>query len=228
MKLNCDFLFYDKSSVSPPGGDFSDPVTSATLTIVQVFWGLDKKLAQRKHFPSVNWLDSYSRYTKALDPYYESIDPEWVELRTKCKQILTREKELQDIVQLVGQDSLDEIDKLTLDVAEIIKSEYLQQNGYSEYDRYCPFYKTIWMMRNIITFFDLGCKIIGTSEENKGKEKDQKVPYHMIRSHFGPTIHKIKLQKEQLPSDGEPALVAYFKALNSEIIQNFRNLEDSM
>jgi V-type H+-transporting ATPase subunit A len=98
-------LLQDKPhiSVSPPGGDFSDPVTSATLGIVQVFWGLDKKLAQRKHFPSVNWSLSYSKYMKALDPYYESFDPEFVALRTKCKEILQMEEDLSEIVQLVGK-----------------------------------------------------------------------------------------------------------------------------
>lgn len=90
-------------SVSPPGGDFSDPVTLATLSIVQVFWGLDKKLAQRKHFPSVNWSVSYSKYLKALEPYYETFDPEFVALRTKAKEILQNEEDLSEIVQLVGK-----------------------------------------------------------------------------------------------------------------------------
>lgn len=116
-------------SVSPPGGDFSDPVTSATLGIVQVscwlrsfdhgsfdpfffyiffissqvFWGLDKKLAQRKHFPSVNWLISYSKYTRALDEYYDKHFPEFVPLRTKAKEILQEEEDLAEIVQLVGK-----------------------------------------------------------------------------------------------------------------------------
>ena len=90
----CEFL---------PGGDFSDPVTSATLGIVQVFWGLDKKLAQRKHFPSVDWLRSYSKYMKALDDYYDRNFPEFVALRTKVKEILQEEEDLSEIVQLVGK-----------------------------------------------------------------------------------------------------------------------------
>lgn len=89
--------------MSPPGGDFSDPVTAATLGIVQVFWGLDKKLAQRKHFPSVNWNLSYSKYMKVLEPYYESVDPEYISLRDKCKEILQMEENLSEIVQLVGK-----------------------------------------------------------------------------------------------------------------------------
>ena len=90
-------------SVSPPGGDFSDPVTSATLGIVQVFWGLDKKLAQRKHFPSVNWLISYSKYVRALDEFYDKNFPDFVALRTKCREILQEEEDLSEIVQLVGK-----------------------------------------------------------------------------------------------------------------------------
>merc|ERR1719269_11103 len=136
-------------AVSPPGGDFSDPVCSATLGIVQVFWGLDKKLAQRKHFPSLNWLLSYSKYLRALDAWYEVNWPEFPPLRTTVKEILQTEDDLTEIVQLVGKDSLAESDKLILEVTKIIKDDYLQQNGFSDYDRVCPFYKSVWMMKNI-------------------------------------------------------------------------------
>lgn len=89
--------------MSPPGGDYSEPVTTSTLGIVQVFWGLDKKLAQRKHFPSVNWSLSYSKYIKALEPYYEKFDPEFLTLRTRVKECLQKEEDLSEIVQLVGK-----------------------------------------------------------------------------------------------------------------------------
>merc|ERR1711988_471940 len=118
-------------AVSPPGGDFSDPVTTATLGIVQVFWGLDKKLAQRKHFPSINWLLSYSKYMRALEPFYEAQDPTFVFLRTKVKEILQHEEDLNEIVQLVGKDSLAESDKVVLEVARIIRDDFLQQNGFT-------------------------------------------------------------------------------------------------
>ncbi|KAF3640967.1 V-type proton ATPase catalytic subunit A [Capsicum annuum] len=88
-------------AVSPPGGDFSDPVTSATLGIVQVFWGLDKKLAQRKHFPSVNWLISYSKYSGALESFYEKFDPDFIDIRTKAREVLQREDDLNEIVQIL-------------------------------------------------------------------------------------------------------------------------------
>ncbi|KAG5859035.1 V/A-type ATP synthase catalytic subunit A [Encephalitozoon hellem] len=141
-------------AVSPPGGDFSDPVTSATLGIVQVFWGLDKKLAQRKHFPSINWNLSYSKYFTNLEPYYEKEDPDFTVNRTKCKEILQLDDDLSEIVQLVGKNALSETEKLILDISKLIKEDFLQQNGYSKYDNYCPFTKTRLMLRNIILYFD--------------------------------------------------------------------------
>ena len=110
-----------------------------SLSLCQVFWGLDKKLAQRKHFPSVNWNLSYSKYVNVLQPWYAKTEPSFVEYRTKCKEVLQKEDELAEIVQLVGKSALGEPDKVTLDVARLIKDDFLQQNGISEYDRYCPF-----------------------------------------------------------------------------------------
>jgi len=207
-------------AVSPPGGDFSDPVTAATLNIVQVFWGLDKKLAQRKHFPSVNWLQSYSKYMKALEPHYETSDPEFVQLRTQVKQILQNEDELTEIVQLVGKDSLAESDKITLEVAKILKDDFLQQNGFTPYDRFCPFYKTVWMMRNVMTFFNMAQRAVETSGE------DKKVTWSLIKNQMGDLLYKITCMKFQDPATGEGKVVSHMKALNEEIVSCFRNLED--
>lgn len=93
-----------------------------------MFWGLDKKLAQRKHFPSINWLISYSKYLRALDDFYDKNFPEFVPLRTKVKEILQEEEDLSEIVQLVGKASLAETDKITLEVAKLLKDDFLQQN----------------------------------------------------------------------------------------------------
>merc|ERR1712241_411148 len=142
-------------AVSPPGGDFSDPVTSATLGIVQVFWGLDKKLAQRKHFPSVNWLISYSKYMQVLVPFFNKMDDQYSTLRETAMNILQQEDSLQEIVALVGKESLSEDQKVIMEVAKLIKDDFLQQNGYTPYDRYCPFYKTVGMLKNIIAFYDM-------------------------------------------------------------------------
>jgi C-terminal domain of V and A type ATP synthase len=139
---------------------------------VQVFWGLDKKLAQRKHFPSVNWNVSYSKYTKVLEPYYESTEPGFVELRSKTKEILQKEEDLAEIVQLVGKSALGENDKITLEVARMLKDDFLQQNGMSEYDRFCPFYKTSAMLRNFVGFHDLAIKAVAQDDLTFAKIKD--------------------------------------------------------
>jgi len=207
-------------AVSPPGGDFSDPVCSATLGIVQVFWGLDKKLAQRKHFPSVNWLISYSKYLRALDPWYEVNFPEFPPMRTIVKEVLQTEDDLTEIVQLVGKDSLAEGDKLILEVAKIIRDDYLAQNGFSDHDKTCPFYKSVWMMKNITDFYKLAQKAI----ENSTAE--HKVTWNRLKSSMGDLIYKITAQKFQLPTDGEEALVAHFTELNEEIVKAFATLED--
>jgi len=207
-------------AVSPPGGDFSDPVCAATLGIVQVFWGLDKKLAQRKHFPSLHWLLSYSKYLRALDPWYEVNFPQFPPMRTVVKEILQTEDDLTEIVQLVGKDSLAESDKLILEVAKIIKDDYLQQNGFSEYDRVCPFYKSVWMMTNIVEFYNLAKKAI----ENSTAEN--KITCHRIRTTMNDTIYKIVSQKFQVPTQGEAVLTAHFQALNQEIKDAFHAFED--
>ncbi|KAI8322344.1 vacuolar ATP synthase catalytic subunit A [Martensiomyces pterosporus] len=205
-------------AVSPPGGDFSDPVTSATLGIVQVFWGLDKKLAQRKHFPSVNWSLSYSKYMNALEPYYERSDPEFVSLRTKCKEILQTEEDLSEIVQLVGKSALAESDKITLEVARIIKDDFLQQNGYSNYDRYCPFYKTTWMLRNMIGFYKHATHAV---ESTSGQ-----VTWAKIRDNMGDIVYRLSSMKFEDPADGEDALIERYTQLQKDMEEQFRSLAD--
>ena len=158
--------------MSPPGGDFSDPVTASTLSIVQVFWGLDKKLAQRKHFPSVNWNLSYSKYLKVLERHYETTEPGFVELRSKAKEIMQKEEDLAEIVQLVGKSALGENDKITLEVARMLKDDFLQQNGMSEYDRYCPFYKTSGMLRNFVEYHEAAIKAVSQGDVTFNKVKD--------------------------------------------------------
>jgi V-type H+-transporting ATPase subunit A len=124
---------------------------------VQVFWGLDKKLAQRKHFPSVNWNISFTNYDRILSEYYNQRDPDFMRYKMAFKQILQEENDLIEIVQLVGKDSLGEDQKATLSVASLIKEEFLQQNAFSKYDYNCPLYKTIGMMKCIVTYYEC-CK----------------------------------------------------------------------
>jgi V-type H+-transporting ATPase subunit A len=208
-------------AVSPPGGDFSDPVTTATLNIVQVFWGLDKKLAQRKHFPSVNWLISYSKYERALDEFYERNYSDFVPLRSKCKEILQEEEDLSEIVQLVGKGSLAESDKITLEVAKLIKDDYLQQNGYSPYDRFCPFYKTVGMLKNIIGFYDMARHAVETTAQS-----DNKVTFAIIKEQMGDLMYKLSNMKFKDPyKDGEAKIKQDYDELHEEMQQKFSNLD---
>merc|ERR1719353_261910 len=207
-------------AVSPPGGDFTDPVTSATLSIVQVFWGLDKKLAQRKHFPSINWNISFSKYIRVLEPYFEAYDPEYGFLQQKMKEILQKEDDLQEIVQLVGKDSLSEDQKCTLEVARIIREDFLQQNGFSDYDFMCPLAKTIGMMKVIVSFHEAGQKAIS---ESTG---DQKVGWNTIYNSMRETVVKITQMKFELPGQSEEQFKEVFKKLNDEILTGFRTLAE--
>lgn len=153
------------AAVSPAGGDFSDPVTTATLGITQVFWGLDKKLAQRKHFPSINTSASYSKYTNVLNKYYDAEYPEFPSLRDRIREILSNAEELEQVVQLVGKSALSDADKITLDVAALIKEDFLQQNGYSTYDAFCPIWKTFDMMRAFMSYHDEAQKAIANGAQ---------------------------------------------------------------
>ncbi|KAG2449376.1 hypothetical protein HYH02_005528 [Chlamydomonas schloesseri] len=211
-------------AVSPPGGDFSDPVTAATLAIVQVFWGLDKKLAQRKHFPSVNWLISYSKYTKSLEPFYDKFDPEFVQLRTVFREVLQKEDELNEIVQLVGKDALAETDKIVLETARFIKDDYLQQNSFTKYDKYCPFYKSVEMMRNISTFHRLATAAI--EKTAGGNAEGQKITLNVIKQRMGDTLYKLTSQKFEDPADGEEVVRRKLKAVYEELHDRFRALEE--
>ncbi|RAL03060.1 vacuolar ATP synthase catalytic subunit A [Aspergillus ibericus CBS 121593] len=159
------------AAVSPPGGDFSDPVTSSTLGIVQVFWGLDKKLAQRKHFPSINTSISYSKYTTILDRYYEKHHPEFPRLRDQIRELLTKSEDLDQVVQLVGKAALGDSDKITLDVAAMVKDDFLQQNGYSDYDQFCPLWKTEYMMKAFMGYHDEAQKAVAQGQ-NWAKVRD--------------------------------------------------------
>jgi V/A-type H+/Na+-transporting ATPase subunit A len=143
-------------AVSPPGGDFSEPVTQSTLRVTKAFWALDAKLAQRRHFPAINWLNSYSLYLDSLAPWFaEHVAPDWRDLVQKVNTILQEEDKLMEIVQLVGSDSLPEREQVTLEVARMIREFFLQQNAYHEVDTYCEPKKTGMLMRLILHYATL-------------------------------------------------------------------------
>ena len=191
-------------AVSPPGGDFSDPVTTSTLSIVQVFWGLDKKLAQRKHFPSVNTSISYSKYTTPLDKFYAENNPDFPRLRDRIKELLTTSDDLDQVVQLVGKSALGDSDKITLDVATLFKEDFLQQNGYSDYDQFCPLWKTEWMMKNMMAFHDEAQKAISQGHS-----------WSKVRESTSEIQSQLRSMKFELPSEGEEAIVKKVSLINN-------------
>jgi V-type H+-transporting ATPase subunit A len=207
-------------AVSPPGGDFSDPVTSATLNIVQVFWGLDKKLARKKHFPAINWNISFTKYQSALTEYYETIGmSQYMEDIASAKRILQEEKNLQEIVQLVGKDSLGEDQKVTLEVARLLREDYLSQNAFSDDDYTCPLVKTAGMLRCIIAFFDQCTKAVTS------RNTDAKVTWSRIRSNLDEAYQAIILNKRIMPNLPEEEIAAGIEATLGLINKGFKSLK---
>ena len=143
-------------AVSPPGGDISEPVSQATMRIVKVFWGLDSSLAYARHFPAINWLNSYSLYMDSLRPWYdEQFGKEYMINRDKAMAILQSEAELQEIVKLVGQDSLSPNDRLTLETAKMIREDFLQQNAFFDIDNYSSYDRQAKMLALILKYDEL-------------------------------------------------------------------------
>ena len=151
-------------AVSPPGGDFSEPVAQNTLRITKVFWALDADLADKRHFPSINWLKSYSLYLEQVNPYWEeNVGKGWLKMLTKAMALLQKESELQEIVKLVGPDALPPRERALLEGAKMIRENYLQQSAFHEVDTYCPWKKQYEMLRLMLKFSD---KILDAAAKN--------------------------------------------------------------
>jgi len=141
-------------AVSPPGADFSEPVTQNTLRYVRTLWALDVNLANQRHFPAISWLTSYSLYSEIVSGWWvENVGPEFPEFRAEAMRILQEEAELSEIVRLVGMEALPERDKLTLEIARMIREDFLRQNAFSEFDSYSPPRKTHLLMKLIMAFY---------------------------------------------------------------------------
>ena len=139
-------------AVSPPGGDFSEPMTQNSLRVTGAFWGLDTDLARRRHFPAINWTSSYSLYK--LDSWFNhQVAEDWAAQSQRARALLQRERELQEIVQLVGADALAEAEKGDLAVGRMLREDFLQQSAFSD-DAFCPSTKTYWMLKVILAFYD--------------------------------------------------------------------------
>ena len=193
-------------AVSPPGGDFSEPVTQNTLRIVKTFWALDADLAERRHFPAINWNESYSLYRDQLDPWFEeNVDEDWSATRQWAIDTLDEEDELQEIVQLVGKDALPEDQQLTLEVARYLREAWLQQDAFHDVDTYCEPAKTSGIVSAIKTFNDEAFDAL-----------DAGVPVEEITSIEAlPRLNRIAVQDEW---------EAYIEELEAEITEQAREL----
>jgi V/A-type H+-transporting ATPase subunit A len=189
-------------AVSPPGGDFTEPVTQNTLRMVKVFWALDSKLTQRRHFPSINWLDSYSLYDKDLEPWFvENVNSEWNKNKRRAMAILQENAELEEIVMLVGSDALPEDQQLTLEVARMIINFWLAQSAFHPVDASCPYKKQFDLLKAILTYRDRAFEAL-----QRGVSVDQ------IKS----TPSKDALAKIRLEADYEPVLQKVMAQMDSE------------
>ena len=148
-------------AVSPPGGDISEPVSQATLRIVKVFWGLDAELAHQRHFPAINWLNSYSLYLDSIGPWYnKNVNPEWMATRQKLMSLLQDEASLNEIVKMVGMDALSASDRLKMEAARSVREDYLQQDSFDEIDTYSPLPKMFNMMKLVYSFYEGGVQAL--------------------------------------------------------------------
>ncbi|TLM76788.1 MAG: V-type ATP synthase subunit A, partial [Actinobacteria bacterium] len=142
-------------AVSPAGGDMSEPMTQNSLRVTGAFWALDTSLAHRRHFPAISWTKSYTLYLGQVKHWYETnVAADWQEMRDRAMFILQKETELQEIVQLVGPDALPESEKVILEIARMLREDFLQQFAFDEVDAYCPPKKAYWMLKVVLAFYD--------------------------------------------------------------------------
>ena len=148
-------------AVSPPGGDFSEPVTQSSMRVTGALWSLDSSLAHRRHFPSVNWNKSYTLYFPFLEAWYnKNLSPEWGKVRATGMGILQKDAELQEVVQLVGPDALQDKERMILEASKMIREDFLQQDAFSAVDASCSMKKQFGMMKAILTFYEEGQKCL--------------------------------------------------------------------
>lgn len=198
-------------AVSPPGGDISEPVSQATLRIVKVFWGLDYALSYRRHFPAINWLNSYSLYQDKMDKFMdESIDRKFSAHRIQSMALLQEESNLQEVVRLVGRDSLSETDQLKLEVAKSLREDFLQQNAFHEVDTYCSLPKQFKMLNLILGFYDEAKKALDAGvyldeilkiESREGISRSKNISENELEK-FDELFETVKADIEKLISEG--------------------------
>ena len=194
-------------AVSPPGGDISEPVSQATLRIVKVFWGLDSALAYKRHFPAINWLNSYSLYVDNMANWFtENVSEDWMQLRQHLMTLLQNEAELEEIVKMVGMDALSAPDRLKMEAARSIREDFLHQNSFHEIDTYTSLEKQLFMMRLVLAYYDLSVEAL-----SKGAQVEDLIKL--------PVREKIGRYKYTVNDEIESAYEAINKELASEIAE---------
>ena len=196
-------------AVSPPGGDFSEPVTQHTKRFIRCFWALDKSLASARHYPSINWLDSYSEYMEGVAGWwYDQVEQDWYSLRTQAMEVLSEEDRLSQIVKLVGPDSLPDEQRLILETARLLREGFLQQNSYDEVDAYSDVRKQIRMLELILHFHERARRIVRLG-----------APIAVI--HNLPVVNMLIRMKTTVPNNDLSGL----KDIREEIDQQMEQLE---
>jgi V/A-type H+-transporting ATPase subunit A len=191
-------------AVSPPGGDFSEPVTQNTLKITKVFWALDAPLAYRRHFPAINWLTSYSLYYDKLHAFYKKTADEFPKIIDEAMRLLQKESELQEIVQLVGPDALPEEDKLVLESSRKIREDFLQQHAYHDVDSYCDMEKQYLMLRTIVYYHEKLLEMVKKGvrvEKLRNAELDEKIARMKYQKEYEKYIRDIKRRTDSIKSE---------------------------
>ena len=202
-------------AVSPPGGDISEPVSQATLRIVKVFWGLDSSLAYRRHFPAINWLNSYSLYFDRLRPWYEdNINQDFIKNRNEAMKLLQQENELDEIVKLVGIDALSPADRLVMETTQMIREDFLQQNAMSDTDSYCEIDKQFRLLELILFYYETAGEALRKGAPMQpvfdiparariGRAKD--VPKEIYKEQYDQIEADIRQQIAQISQGGKEA-----------------------
>ena len=192
-------------AVSPPGADFSEPVTQNTLRIIEVFYSLDASLANRRHFPAIHWLNSYSLYADAVEDWWSNVSSDWSETRASAMSILQQEAKLEEIVKLVGPEALPENDKLLLMTARMIREDFLMQSAYNPVDTYCPPERAHLMLKTILQFHDLAQDLVnsGTSVAEVRKS---------------PLIYKISRMKDIPHESSEKQIKELWKEIETDLV----------
>ena len=198
-------------AVSPPGGDFSEPVTQHTRRFIRCLWALDRELANARHYPAISWIDSYSEYVEDVEHWWEKVNPQWAHVRRNALDLLKREQRLAEIVRLIGPDALPDNQRLVLLAADIIKNGFLQQNSFDETDMYCTPIKQVRLLELIMEFYNraLACIKMGAP---------------LVRITSLPVRERLSRLKSQIKNDDVESLSAFEHDMLAELDQIERSL----